>query len=77
MYLGQKMKEIPKRWRNVAKSIERVREGEEISVEVEGGYVIAKVPANGYIVHTRNAQEIYFPDEMIEAERSTGKPEST
>lgn len=58
--------EVPDSWKNVASSVERVEVGDELSVEVEGGFIRGKTPAEGFVVSSRTGVSIYVPSEMMD-----------
>jgi hypothetical protein len=47
-------------WKNIARTCERVRAGENISVNVMGGWVSKPAPWDGYVFKSGEAQ-IYVP----------------
>ena len=54
---------IPPTWLNVGLIIQRVKKGDPISIEVEGGFVRKPAPCAGLIVEDRNKNTMFVPKE--------------
>lgn len=59
---------IPERWRNIAAKVEHLLEGDEISVEVEGGFIRSRAPVDGMVVYGRNGDHLFLPGELLAPE---------
>lgn len=66
---------IPERWRNVAIKVEHLSEGDEISIEVEGGFVRSRAPVDGVVVYGRNGDHLFLPGELLVAEEEQPRVE--
>ncbi len=51
-----------KGWRNVSAHVEYIEEGEEISIEIEGGFTRKKAPCAGLVVTDRKDRTIFVPN---------------
>jgi hypothetical protein len=58
-------------------AVRAVRAGDEISVEVEGGFVRRRAPADGIVVQLADRDVFVSADALIEALRNLGRIPST
>lgn len=58
---SKEVAEAMKGWRSVARSATRVRAGDRISVEVEGGFATKEAPCDGFIYESESAS-IFVPN---------------
>ncbi len=58
--VGNEAAEVMKGWRNVARTVTRVRAGDTIVVEVEGGVVRREAPCDG-VVYEGDTASIFVP----------------
>jgi len=64
---------LPANWRNVVVRTHRVKPGDVVAVEVEGGWVRRKTPVGGRICVLRNGEEVFLPDEPKSKETFVGE----
>ena len=53
--------QIPDTWLNVGFIIQRVKKGDPISIEVEGGFVRKPAPCVGLIIEDKNKNTMFVP----------------
>lgn len=58
-----------KEWRNLARKCQRVRAGDRISVQVQGGWVSKQAPWDGYVIES-GGNQLYLPDSVLRKRKS-------
>jgi hypothetical protein len=59
---------VPASWLNIATDVRVVEEADELSVEVEGGWIRGTAPTGGLTVKGRSGYDIYVPQALLASE---------